>query len=186
MQRAKNKIPRCWKNARAAFGLLLLLLMGSQIAAYAQSASAAASEQELTVSDLLKLPGTIIGEGSNTRAVGKFRVASYRVEQVTLPQARTVEIGGQRTEVTHAFRVTIVGGPFPVRALPPVVWIGDVALGYGVENEDLTEITVVTFDRAAIHEGLSLYLSYGDKQNKDARAELPEKLFLNGAKGGRQ
>lgn len=185
MQRVKNEVPCCWKHVRTAVGLLLLLL-GSQTLTHAQNPNASSSEQETTVSDLLKLPGTVIGEGSNTKAVGLHKVASYRVEQVTLPQARTVEIGGERAEVNHAYRVTIVGGPFAVRALPPVVWIGDVALGYGVENEDLTEITVVTFDRAAIREGLSLYLSYGDKQDKGERKELPEKLYLNGAKGGRR
>lgn len=170
---------------------LLLVLAGSQTLTHAQNVSALPSEQELTVSELtvselLKLPGTIIGEGSNTKAVGVNKVAKYRVEEVELPQAQTVEIRGQKSEVKRAFRVTIVGGPFPVRALPPVVWIGDVALGYGVENEDLSEITVVTFDREAIAEGASLYLSYGDKNNKEGRTKLPEKLTLSGAKGGRQ
>jgi hypothetical protein len=130
------------------------------------------------------LPGTIIGEGRNLKAVGKFKVARYRIEHLTLPKTMNVEVGGKKVETGEAFRVIIVGGPFPVRALPPVVWIDDEAVGYGVESEDLTEITVVLFDRAALREGARMFLSYGDKENKENRTELPEKLTLGGPKGG--
>lgn len=182
---AKNPDSRRRKGVLIMIGLLLALVAGQSFV-LAQSASAPPAEQELKVSDLLKLPGTVIAEGSNTKAVGRMKIARYRIEQVTLPQTTTVEIGGKRTEVDHAFRVSIVGGPFPVRALPPVVWIDDAALGYGVENEDLTEITVVTFDRSLFKEGARLYLSYGDKENKEDRAELPERLSLTAAKGDHQ
>lgn len=185
MQRVENKGLCIWKNIRLAVGLLLVLV-ASQTLTQAQNVPASPSEQELPVNDLLKLPGTIIAEGSNTKAVGIRKVAKYRVEEVELPEARTVEVRGQKIEVSRAFRVTITGGPFPVRALPAVIWIDDVALGYAVENEDLTEITVVTFDREALVEGASLYLSYGDKEKKEDRTRVPEKLSLSGAKGGRQ
>lgn len=186
MHIAKNINFYRWRNVRLAFGLLLVVL-GGQTFASAQENPAPTSRQELTVSDLLKFPGVVIGEGSNTKAVGAHKVAKFRVEQVALPQTTEVEIGDRKVEVDHAFRLTIVGGPFPVRALPPVVWVDDVAVGFGVENEDLTEITVVTFDRALLKEGARLYLSYGDKENKKDRTELPEKLTLTGgAKGGRQ
>jgi hypothetical protein len=71
-----------------------------------------------------------------------------------------------------------------VRALPAVVWIDDEAVGYGVESEDLDAITVVTFDASLIREGATLYLSYGDKENKKDRTALPEKLTLGANKGG--
>ena len=138
------------------------------------------------MSDLLKLPGTVIAEGSNTTPKGLLRVARYRVEQVALPQPTVVEVAGKRTEVDTAFRLSIVGGPFPVRALPPVVWVGDTAIGYGIESEDLDEITVVTFDRSLLKDGASIYLSYGSKDDREGRAELPEKLSLGSVKGDRQ
>jgi hypothetical protein len=138
------------------------------------------------MTDLLKLPGKVLAEGSNRKAVGKFKVASYRVEEVALPQAQEVQIRGAKVQATKAFRVTVTGGPFPVRALPPVVWIDDEAVGYGVENEDLTEITVVTYDPALLRRAATLYLSYGDKKNKEERVEVPEKLKLDGVKGGVQ
>lgn len=136
------------------------------------------------MTDLLELPGTVIGEGRNTRPVGPHKAATFRVEHLTLPRPMVAEVGGRRTETAEAFRLSIVGGPFPVRALPPVVWVDDVAIGYGVENEELTAITVITFDRSLLREGASIYLSYGDRENRKERVALPEKLTLTGRRGG--
>jgi hypothetical protein len=172
-----------WRSALMAAGLLLILTGGASLAA-AQKAAAPLQDQELTMTDLLNLQGKILGEGSNLRAVGKFKVASYRLEEVTLPQVVEVEIRGQKTRASQAFRLTLTGGPFPVRAMPPVIWIDDTPIGYGVENEDLNAITAVTFDGTLLREGATLYLSYGNKEDKTDRVALPEKLQLAGPKGG--
>lgn len=174
-----------WKSLYLT-SAILLVLVGNAFLSMAQEPQTKAVNQELTVTDLLKLPGKVLGEGVNKKAVGKFKVARYRVEEVALPRAQEVEILGEKLQVTKAFRVTLVGGPFPVRAKPPVIWIDDVAVGYGVESEDLTEITVVTYDLALLREEATLYLSYGDKKNRDERTAAPEKLKLAGAKGGQQ
>jgi hypothetical protein len=178
-----------WKRTGMGLGLMLVLIAGASLA-LAQDATntgnAVAAQQELTMTDLLKLPGKVLAEGTNRKAVGKFKVASYRVEEVALPQAQAVEIRGAKVRATKAFRLTLIGGPFPVRAMPPVIWIDDEAVGYGVENEDLTEITVLTYDITLLREAATLYLSYGDKKNKEQRVEVPEKLRLGGAKGGVQ
>lgn len=175
-----------FKDCRArhtglALGLLLMLCACASFV-FAQNNQS----QGLKMSDLLKLPGKVIAEGTNTRPTGKFRAAKYRVEEVALPAATEVKINDRVLSVNKAYRVTVTGGPFEVRAMPAVIWINDVAVGYGVENEDLTEITAVTFDESLIVEGASIFLSYGDKKNKEDRAELPEKLKLGSAKGGRQ
>lgn len=162
----------------------LLIIIGSAPLASAQTAAAAAqTDQELSVSDLLKLPGKTLGEGVNTRATGKYRVANYRVEEVALPRTMEVEIHGQKVQASRAFRLHVTGGPFPVRALPPVIWIDDTPIGYGVENEDLNTITAITFDSSLLREGATIYLSYGGKEDKSDRAALPEKLKLDGPKG---
>jgi hypothetical protein len=184
MRRAKSLWDFCPTRMLRAAALLAALLAAGQSEALAQTQGSAA--EEIALSELLSLPGTIIGQGRNTKAVGPHKVASYRVEHLALPRPVTVEIGGKKSETAEAFRLTIVGGPFPVRALPPVIWVDDVAIGYGVESEDLKAITVVTFDRSLLREGASIYLSYGDKENKEDRTELPEKLSLDGPKGGTQ
>jgi hypothetical protein len=164
---------------------LFLLLTVCTVSALAQNNQPSA-DKGLRMSDLLKLPGKVIAVGTNLKPTGKFRAAKYRVEEVALPRTEEVKINGNTVSVNKAYRVTVIGGPFEVRAMPAVIWIGDVAIGYGAENEDLTEITAVTFDESAIVEGASIFLSYGDKKNKEDRVALPEKLKLSSAKGGRQ
>ena len=177
---------RGWKSIPLTASFLFLLCACS-LPAFAQDAPAAPqANQELTVTDILRLPGRVLGEGRNTRAVGTHKVKTYRVEEVALPRMTEVRIKGETRSVGRAFRVTVKGGPFPVRAMPPVVWVGDVAVGYGVENEELTEITAVTYDESVLVEGATLYLSYGDKENKEDRTALPEKLSLGGPRGGNQ
>lgn len=166
---------------------LLLLVLASATQARAQEGSAADdTAREPKMSDLLKMTGKVIAESDAPRAAGKFKVRNYRVEELTLPRPVEVTVGGKRAEVSRAFRVTVTGGPFPVRALPPVVWIDDVAVGFGVEGEDLDSITAVTFDASLVREGATVYLSYGDKENKADRSALPEKLKLGANKGGNQ
>ena len=177
-----RRLGRVWL---ATLSLLLLVLAGTQ-QARAQAAPAADNPQEPTMSQLLKMTGKVIAESNASRAVGKFKVKNYRVEELQLPAPVSVEVGGKRVEVSRAFRVTVSGGPFPVRALPAVVWIDDVAVGFGVESEDLDAITAVTFDPALLREGATLYVSYGDKENKEGRTALPEKLKLDAGKGGNQ
>ncbi len=175
-----RRTARAWL---ATLSLLLLVLTGS-LQARAQDAQAPDDAQEPKMSDLLKLPGKVIAESDSDTAAGKLKVRNYRVEELTLPAPAEVSVGGKRVSVTRAFRVTVTGGPFPVRAMPAVVWIDDEAVGYGVESEDLDAITAVTFDDSVLREGATVYLSYGDKENKEGRTALPEKLKVGTTKGG--
>ena len=165
---------------------LITLFLANAPLALAQDPPASAKAQEMTMSDILQAPGTVLARSRGTKAAGLFKVKNYRVEEVTLARAQEVEIGGRRSEVSRAFRVTVEGGPFPVRALPPVIWIDDVAVGYGVESEDLTSITAVTFDASLLREGATIYLSSGDRENKEDRTAVPEKLKLATPEGGIQ
>ncbi|MDQ1589709.1 MAG: hypothetical protein QOG71_336 [Pyrinomonadaceae bacterium] len=179
---------RGWKNILLTTSFLFLFSACGSLA-FAQDTPAnntSTNQEEVTVTDILKLEGRVLGEGTNTKTVGQHKVKSYRVEEVTLPRMQEVRIKGETRSVGKAFRLTIKGGPFPVRAMPPVIWLDETAIGYGIENEDLNEITVITYDESALVEGATIYLSYGDKKNKEDRTALPEKLKLGGAKGGKQ
>lgn len=172
------------RGVLAAASLLLMLVLNGAVQAQTQGAPDAAQEPKMH--DLMKLPGRVIAESDAPLATGRFKVKNYRVEELTLPEAVSVEVKGKRVEVSRAFRVTVTGGPFPVRALPAVVWIDDVAVGYGVESEDLDAITAVTFDESLVREGATVSLSYGDKEEKKDRTALPEKIKLGTSKGGIQ
>ena len=165
---------------------LITLFIATASQALAQDPPAAPKAQEMSMSDILQAPGTVIAQSHGTKAAGLFKVKNYRVEEVALPHAQDVKIGERRVEVSRAFRVTVEGGPFPVRALPAVIWIDDVAVGYGIESEDLMSITAITYDASLLREGATVYLSYGDKEKKEDRTALPEKLKLNTPEGGKQ
>jgi oligoribonuclease (3'-5' exoribonuclease) len=68
----------------------------------------------------------------------------------------------------------VQGGPFPVRALPAVVWIDDEIVGNGIENETLSQVTAITFDSSLIREGGVVSVSYGE--DKETRRKLPQGL----------
>ena len=167
------------KRMGIAAGLLLLMSVGAG-SALAQQVPGAPGNEDLNMSELLKLPGQVIGEGRNTRPVGQLKLMKYRVEELQLPRSTKVELHGQQVLVDKAWRLTITGGPFPVRALPAVIWIDDQMVGYGVENEQLSEITAITLDRDLLREGATISLSYGE--DKQGRVKLPEKLKLSGAR----
>jgi hypothetical protein len=157
------------------FGLLLLMATPiSQV--FAQQDRGSITVGDSVMADLMKLQGRLVSEGRNNQPIGPLKLTKYRVEELSLPQSIRAEIGGRKVKVDRAWRVTIIGGPFQVRALPPVIWIDDLPLGYGAENEQLSEISVITFDRSLLHEGAVISISYGER--KDARIELPEKLTL--------
>ena len=168
---------RLLKSAGMAIGLLLLLAGGPR--ALAQQTDGPANQEGLTMTDLLKLPGRLLGEGRNTRPAGQFKLLSYRVEELALPRAVKVEVRGQEVETDRAWRLTVTGGPFPVRDLPAVVWVNDQIVGYGVENERLSAITAITFDLSLLRQGATVSLSYGE--DEQGRVKLPEKLSLGKA-----
>ena len=178
--------PPARPRPKSVLAMLALLMLFTTGVVQTRAQSAPDAPQEPKMSDLLKMRGRVVAESDATRAAGQFKVKNYRVEELTLPEAVTVEIKGKRVETSRAFRVTVTGGPFPVRAMPAVIWIDDEAVGFGVESEDLDAITAVTFDESLVREGATVYLSYGDKENKKDRTALPEKLKLGVNKGGNQ
>ena len=162
---------RSFMNRRALIAIVALpLLLASGLSAYSQRS------KELPLRELTQLPGKLIGEAKSARPNGDLRLTGYRVEELSLPQNLNVEIRGQQVAVDKAWRVTVQGGPFPVRALPAVVWIDDQIVGNGIENETLSQITAITFDSSVIREGGVVSISYGE--DKDTRRKFPQALHL--------
>ena len=167
-----NLINRC--IAIAIVVVPLLLAIDSRV--WSQRTVNPATNKELPLTELMKLPGKIVSEAKSAQPSGDLKLTGYRVEEVQLPRNITVERQGQRVVVNKAWRVTVHGGPFPVRALPPVIWIDDQIVGNGIENETLSQITAVTFDGSLIREGGVVSLSYGE--NKEDRVTVPQGLQL--------
>ena len=159
----------------------LTLLVASGLSAFSQRNPAA--NKELPLKQLMQLPGKVVSEAKSARPNGDLRLTGYRIEEVNLPQNQNVEIRGQQVAVNRAWRVTVQGGPFPVRALPAVVWIDDQIVGNGIENETLSQITAITFDSSLIREGGVVSISYGE--DKESRRKFPQALQLKQG-GGNQ
>jgi hypothetical protein len=133
--------------------------------------------------ELLKQPGKLVSEAASARPNGNLKLTGYRVEEIQLPRSMTAEVQGRQTVVNKAWRVTIHGGPFPVRALPAVVWIDDEIAGNGIENETLSQITAIVFDSSLIRDGAVVSISYGE--NKETRERVSQKMQLK-REGGNQ
>jgi hypothetical protein len=139
--------------------------------------------RELPLRELLNAPGKLVSEAKAVRPTAELKLTGYRVEEIKLPRQLNVEVRGQQDAVDKAWRVTVQGGPFPVRALPAVIWIDDQIVGNGVENETLSQITAITFDSSLVREGGVVSLSYGE--DKEGRERISQRLRLT-REGGNQ
>lgn len=133
-------------------------------------------DKELPLRELLTAPGKVVSEAKSNRPTTELKLTGYRVEEIKLPRQLNVELHGQQVAVDKAWRVTVQGGPFAVRAMPAVIWIDDQIVGNGIENETLSQITAITFDSSLIHEGGVISISYGE--DKEGRVRISQRLRL--------
>jgi hypothetical protein len=159
------------RSVAIAMVLLPVLLAGGSIALAQQN-----KNNQLPMRELVKLPGRLLSEAKTAKQSGELKLTGYRVEEVQLPRNISAEVRGQQVVVNRAWRVTITGGPFPVRAMPAVIWIDDQIVGYGIENETLSQIIAITLDNSLLREGGLVSLSYGE--NKEDRVQLPQRIQL--------
>ena len=151
--------------------IVLSLLAASSSFSLAQQNSNSANK-DLPLHQIVKLPGKLLVEAKTT-GTNNPKLTGYRVEEVTLPHSMTAEVRGQQVNVDRAWRVTVTGGPFPVRAMPAMIWIDDQLVGLGIENKTLSEVTAITFDESLITEGGVVSLSYGgDKERLSPKLQL--------------
>jgi hypothetical protein len=167
----------CSRTASIAIVLLSLLLASGSLAV-AQQNTTSGPNKELSLREINKLPGRLLIQTRSDGSSADLKLTGYRIEEVTLPRTVTTQVSGQQVAADTAWRVTITGGPFPVRAMPAVIWVDDRVAGYGIENETLSEITAITFDRSLLRDGAVISLSYGE--NKEDRIRFTQKLQLKG------
>lgn len=166
----------CSRTASIAI-VVLVLLPASGSLAIAQNTTTA-SNKELSLREIVKLPGKLLTQIKTDSPTSDLKLTGYRIEEVSLPRSVTTQVSGEQITVDTAWRVTVTGGPFPVRAMPAVIWIDDTVAGYGIENETLSEITAITFDRSVLRDGAVISLSYG--ANKEDRIRFVQKIQLKG------
>jgi hypothetical protein len=164
------------RNRTAAIAIVVLpLLLASGSLAIAQQ-NTTGSNKELSLREIVKLPGKLMTQVKTDAPISDLKLSGYRIEEISLPRSVTTQVSGAHVITATAWRVTITGGPFPVRAMPAVIWIDDQVAGYGIENETLSEITAITFDGSLIRDGAVVSLSYGE--NKEGRIRFTQKTQL--------
>jgi len=168
---AARRIPR-----RIVLAVLLLIAARSAPLSGAQQPVRQSPENDIAIARMHKVAGKLLAQGKNDQPAGELKLRTYLVEEIALAGPMQVEIGGLKTEVNRGWRLTVTGGPFVVRAMPAMVFVDNVLLGFGVESADLKRISVITFDRSLLRDGAVISLSYGE--NDPARTELPERLAL--------
>ena len=141
-------------------GLVMVAVFASMLAA-----------QTAPAPELYSTPGRVLARGQNTIPDGFYRLKTYRIEEVRLARPVAATVAGTPRMVDRAFRVILVGESFPVRALPPVIWAGDILVGRAQESRDLTEVVAVTFDASIIGEGATLGLSFGETGEREVLRE---------------
>ena len=164
----------------------IVVIMSSLVLAtssFSQRNTNPTTNKELPLRELLRLPGRLLSEAKADRPGSDLKLTGYRIEELQLPRSLNVELRGQQAAVDKAWRVTVQGGPFPVRALPAVIWIDDEIVGNGIENESLSQITAITFDNSLIRQGGVVSISYGE--DTADRRRLSQGLQLR-REGGNQ
>ncbi|HEU4386365.1 MAG TPA: hypothetical protein VFV34_01120, partial [Blastocatellia bacterium] len=159
--------------------LMTLIAAGSGVTGAGQRSSLSKGEPESregSIAQLHKLPGQVISEGKNDLPVGMLNLKRYRLEELDVPPSLDVRVAGRDKIITQAWRLTIVGGPFPVRDMPAIIWLDGNKLGVGVESPDLTQISVIVTDRALLQDRGKITVSYSEDRSDEI--ELPERLAL--------
>lgn len=178
MHACQTEKARRWRAAGVFAALLCLALLG---AAFADPSTNDTSKQGTNM-DLIKAQGTLIAQGTNKEPVGPLALKGYKIEKIALPKAIDVEVKGQMKRVNTAYRVTVNGGPFPVRALIPIMCINGVSIPAS-EKEDLTALIGITYDESLVRSGATIAVGYGNPDapcdsTLDSFSVLPEKLNL--------
>jgi hypothetical protein len=126
--------------------------------------------------DPYSVPGALLARGTNAQPTGPFRLLTYELEEVTLPAGVPVSALGARANVRTLLRLSVLGGPFRVQSIRPVIWVDDVPLRLVSPNPELTRLSALVLDRSVLRNGAAIAVSYGE--SADQRQRLPESLSL--------
>jgi hypothetical protein len=144
--------------------------------ALAQSAPQAFAGQEAQHVDLYSAPAKVLAQGNNRSPSGPLGLRTFQVEEINLPAPVSVDVDGVAVSAQTVFRLTITGGPFPVRALPPVISIDNVEIHEVQESPDLSALWAIVVDRSILKEGATITVAYGTAG--DSLSTLPERLTI--------
>ncbi len=145
--------------------------LGKLAVAVAQNKPTTRSENGDT-RDLRVAPGKLLAAGSNKLPIGPLKLLTYKLEEVSLPEPKELEIRGKKQRIESIYRLTITGGESLAAA--GMIWIDDAALP-GVWSHGPQKIGALISDRSILRDGAEISIS-----NRDGSQlySLPERLRL--------
>ena len=151
------------RNNAGVVMCLFLLTVGALPMASAQEPPTPSEDKQMRrKAELYTLPqGKVIAEGRNPNFSKYVPVERYTVEELKLAEPIEAEIGGKKTEVYKVYRITVFGGPFPIRAMSLLLQIDDKTTLTGVEGRNLDKVTFILYDGSLLREGATLTVGYG-------------------------
>jgi hypothetical protein len=111
-------------------------------------------------------PGTAVASGDR-----------YRIDEIALDAPTTVVVDGQTVQRDAVLRITITGGPFPVRDAPAVIALDGTALAIATESVDLSTLVAFTFDEKVLVPGATLSFGYGMPDSTPAVWSAPVEVI---------
>jgi hypothetical protein len=144
------------RQIRAVAGFVLVTLACAFPSA-AQTLTPATDNPELTVEDLYKTPGKILGTGADKQPAGPLQVKSYKVEEVILPHPLTLGGGANAKVINNIFRLTVMVGS-PLQGAY-VVYLDDEARPAVVTERDA--VAAVFFDARELEDGAQISVASG-------------------------
>jgi hypothetical protein len=109
--------------------------------------------------DLYSLIGDLVAEAVFAEPATRYEVRSYKIEELSLPHPMAFSIDGETADVSRAWRITVTGGPFPVRAQGYYIWVDDTSLPAKEAAEGLIGFII---QASTLREGAKIGVSYGD------------------------
>jgi hypothetical protein len=177
MEKAMNSqnnagISRLHRILTVAGFVLITLLCASP--GSAQTVTPGADESELTVEDLYKASGKLLGMSTDKQPAGPLLLKSYKVEEVPLRHALTLGRGANAKVINNIVRLTItVGSPLQGAY---VIFLDDEPRQAVVTERDA--VSAVFFDAKELEDGAQISVASGWGCNTDLLSTMKTTLRL--------
>ena len=152
----------------------LLITLSYASPSSAQTVTSGADESELTVEDLYKTPGKLLGMSADKQPSGPLQLKSYKVEEVPLPHSLTLGRGANAKVINSIFRLTVTVGASLQGAY--VVFLDDEPRSAMVTERDA--VSTVFFDARELEDGAEISVASGWGCNTELLSAMKTKLRL--------
>jgi hypothetical protein len=152
----------------------VLITLSCAFPGSAQTVTPEADESELTVEDLYKAPGKLLGTSTDKQPAGPLQLKSYKVEEVPLRHPLTLGGGANVKVINNIIRLTVTAGS-PLQGTY-VVFLDDEPRQAVVTERDA--VSAVFFDAKELEDGAQISVASGWGCNTNLLSTMKATLRL--------